>query len=217
VSVVDPEELYYYGNSQGGILGGAYTALSRDVIRGVLGVGGMPYSILLPRSVDFDPFFAIFRIHMADHRERMLFITGLVQQLWDMGEGAGYAHDMDKDVLLQVAINDHQVTTLGAHIQARAWGAATVAPETRTLWDIEEREPGFEGSALVEFLYNDIMDEPVGAHPPPNEPDLPRNGDPHECPRRDPAGQLQINDFLRLGVVNQYCDGICDALIAEDC
>jgi pimeloyl-ACP methyl ester carboxylesterase len=217
VSVVDPEELYYYGNSQGGILGGAYTALSRDVIRGVLGVGGMPYSVLLPRSVDFDPFFAIFRIHLADHRERMLFITGLVQQLWDLGEGAGYAHDMDKDVLLQVGINDHQVTTLGAHIQARAWGAATVAPQTRALWNIEERAPGFEGSALVEFLYNDIMDEPVGAHPPPKETDLPRNGDPHECPRRNPAGQLQINDFLRLGVVNQYCDGICDGLITEDC
>lgn len=52
--VITPDAAkYYYGNSQGGILGSVYMAVSQDVRRGCLGVGGAPYVMLLPRSVDF--------------------------------------------------------------------------------------------------------------------------------------------------------------------
>ena len=46
--------LFYDGNSQGGIEGGALTAVAPDFDRAVLGVPGMNYSTLLQRSVDFD-------------------------------------------------------------------------------------------------------------------------------------------------------------------
>ena len=42
VSVVDTDTRYYYGNSQGGILGTPYAALSTDIDRAVLGVSGAP-------------------------------------------------------------------------------------------------------------------------------------------------------------------------------
>ena len=48
--------LYYYGNSQGGIAGGALTAVEPDITRTVLYVPGMNYSTLLTRSVDFDDY-----------------------------------------------------------------------------------------------------------------------------------------------------------------
>ena len=51
---LDPSALYYDGNSQGGIYGGALTAIAPDFERAVLGVPGMNYSTLLHRSVDFD-------------------------------------------------------------------------------------------------------------------------------------------------------------------
>lgn len=52
--VVTPEvQRFYYGNSQGGILGSVYMAVSQDVRRGCLGVSGGPYVMLLARSVDF--------------------------------------------------------------------------------------------------------------------------------------------------------------------
>ena len=51
---VDQSALFYDGNSQGGIMGGALTALAPDFERAVLGVPGMNYSTLLRRSVDFD-------------------------------------------------------------------------------------------------------------------------------------------------------------------
>ncbi|MGI8460352.1 MAG: hypothetical protein ACR2OC_01775 [Solirubrobacterales bacterium] len=53
-NVINTNRLYYDGNSQGGIMGGALTAVSPDLERGVLGVPGMNYSTLLRRSVDFD-------------------------------------------------------------------------------------------------------------------------------------------------------------------
>ncbi len=38
---------------QGGILGGAYMAVTKDITRGVLGETGCNYALLLSRSVDF--------------------------------------------------------------------------------------------------------------------------------------------------------------------
>ena len=50
----DTKHGYYYGNSQGGIMGGGLTALSPDVNRSVLGVPGTDYgALLLQRSSDF--------------------------------------------------------------------------------------------------------------------------------------------------------------------
>ena len=51
---IDMTRLYYDGNSQGGIMGGAVMATSPDATRGVLGVPAMNYSTLLQRSVDFE-------------------------------------------------------------------------------------------------------------------------------------------------------------------
>jgi hypothetical protein len=58
-SVLNISHLYYNGNSQGGIMGGALTAVSPDFTRASLGVPAMNYSVLLPRSVDFDEFAAL--------------------------------------------------------------------------------------------------------------------------------------------------------------
>lgn len=218
-SAIDPDKRSYYGNSQGGILGAAYLALSPDIERGVLGVGGMPYVLLLPRSADFDQFFALLRSYYADHRDIIVLIS-LFQNLWDPGESAGWAWAMNRDpdpavgpkqVLLQVAIGDAQVTTLGAHVQARAFGAATVAPQTRPVWGVDEKKPGFVGSALVEWRYADVPPEPTD-NVPPN-----KAFDPHECPRREAAAQQQLRDFLEAGVVNQYCDGVCEGLREVTC
>ena len=55
-SVLDTSRLFYNGNSQGGIMGGALTAVAPDFTRASLGVPAMNYSVLLPRSVDFDEF-----------------------------------------------------------------------------------------------------------------------------------------------------------------
>ncbi len=214
VKILENAPLGYYGNSQGGILGAGYMALSPDIERGVLGVPGMPYSILLSRSVDFDPFFLIFKEKYLDHREITLLLISM-QTLWDPGEPSGYADVLSKNpfpgnqpkqILLHPAIGDAQVTPLGAHIMARAFDAKTIAPQTRPIWGVEEAQPGHTGSAIVEWEYSDVPDAPDTNLPPNAETDT------HECPRRQAWAQEQIVDFLLTGVVNNPCGGQCIAL-----
>ena len=97
--VLDTGHLYYNGNSQGGIEGGALAALSPDVTRASLGVPGMDYSVLLTRSVDFDQYanLALYP-NYPDELSRPLALT-LIQMLWDRGEADGYAQHMTSDPL----------------------------------------------------------------------------------------------------------------------
>ncbi len=209
VSLIDPTQTHYYGNSQGAILGGAYVALSPRIERATLGVGGSPYHLLLNRSADFDPFFLIFKTMYPDALD-VQFILALNQTLWDPGESAGFLHTMNqdplqgtvaKDVLLQVAIADAQVTTLGAHVMARSYGAKLIEEPARDVYGIETVPSGHTGSALVEFDY--------GLYEPPENIPPDADTDPHERPRRDLAGQMQMHTFFSTGVVEHYCEGPC--------
>ena len=51
--MIDTSAVFYDGNSQGGIFGGTVMSIAQDITRGVLGVPGMNYSLLLTRSSDF--------------------------------------------------------------------------------------------------------------------------------------------------------------------
>ncbi|MEQ1569680.1 MAG: hypothetical protein ABMA64_28855 [Myxococcota bacterium] len=210
----------FYGNSQGAIFGGAYVALSPDIERGVLGVGGMPYSLLLSRSRDFDPFFLLLYEKYDDPREIALLLAAF-QTVWDPGESGGYGYALGRDplpgtppkrVLLQIAEGDAQVTTLGGRMLARAAGAVTLSPTHRPMWGIPEvAGPVDSGSVVVEWTYTDGAVEPVGNVPPEG------SGDTHECPRREPAAQAQLATFLATGVVEQTCDGACVSTRAGLC
>ena len=57
---VDPSQLYYDGNSQGGIFGGALTAIAPDFTRAVLGVPGINFGVLLHALVGLRHLRAIF-------------------------------------------------------------------------------------------------------------------------------------------------------------
>jgi hypothetical protein len=225
---VDQSRLFYDGNSQGGIMGGALTALAPDFERGVLGVPGMNYSTLLRRSVDFD-MYAHGEIEGVDtpaglydsypnELERPLLLS-LIQLLWDRGEANGYAHHMTGDplpgtppheVLLHVAFGDHQVANVSAEVEARTLGASVrwpaLAPGRHTDVDPYFGIPRIEaypfgGSALV------VWDTGIPAPPITNTP--PREGrDPHGAPRASPAARRQKSEFLRVGGgLIDVCDG----------
>ena len=83
--LIDTRKLYYSGGSQGGIAGGALTAVAPDFTRSVLIVPAMNYSLLLTRSVDFDPFASVLYPAYPDELIRPLLLS-LIQTLWDRGE-----------------------------------------------------------------------------------------------------------------------------------
>jgi hypothetical protein len=210
--IVQTGAIAYDGNSQGGIAGGALTALAPDFTHAVLGVPGMNYSVLLPRSSDFDAYSQVMYPAYRDELERPL-ILDLAQLLWDRGEGDGYAQHMTGDplpgtikhtVLLDVAFGDHQVTPFQADVEARTIGASIHAPilpagrspQERPSWGIPAvASYPFGGSAIV---YWDAGPARVSVPPLANTPNKGLE-DPHEFVRRTPAARAQKAAFLKPG------------------
>jgi hypothetical protein len=133
---IDTSNLYYTGGSQGGIMGGALTAVAPDFTRAALGVPAMNYSILLQRSIDFDTYAQVMYNAYPDELQRPI-ILSMVQLLWDRAEANGYAHHMTSDpprgtppheVMLNMAWGDHQVTNWATLVMARTTGARLRAP-----------------------------------------------------------------------------------------
>lgn len=210
-SMVDPDTAYYYGGSQGGIMGSCLMALTPDVERGVLGVPGQPYNLLLDRSVDFDPFFALAEATFMTALDKQL-LLGLMQTIWDRAEPSGYSVHVSKDplpgtpaheVLMLVAIGDHQVTTLGAHVMARSLGAVNLMPTNRSIWGIDEVRGPVGGSVMIEHDFG-LPPEPLG-----NEP-MREGDDPHGALAGVPTAAQTVEHFLRTGEAQMFCDGVCD-------
>jgi hypothetical protein len=218
--IVDTTHLYFDGNSQGGIMGGALTAYAPDYTRAVLGVPGMNYSVLLNRSVDWDLYASVFNPAYPDEASRPL-VLSLLQLMWDRGEANGSAWHMTTDplpntpahqVLLHPAVGDHQVSNFQAEVEARTIGARVRRPAAAAgripgkgtpPWGIPAiKTMPYAGSALV---YWDSGPGNNAVAPIPNLP--PREGeDPHEHPRATPAARQQKSDFLRPdGRVTEVC------------
>jgi hypothetical protein len=210
-SVIDPTLKFYRGDSQGGIFGTTYMAISTDVTRGLVSVPGMPYSMLLDRSTDFGPFFVFMRSAYRDGRSLQL-VEGLLQMIWDRTEPNGYAPYIREnmlpntpahELLMHIAIGDYQVTPLGAHIIARTVGAKNLAPVNRSIWGIEEAPPPLQGAAMVEYEFG---------LPPAPETNTPTKGnnDPHGTVRHLDPSYKQADKFFRTGIIEAFCTGSCD-------
>lgn len=135
-SVIDTDDLFYYGNSQGGIAGGALTAVATDFTRSVLYVPGMNYSTLLTRSTDFTTYAQFLYPAYPTEVDRPA-IFSLMQTMWDRGEPNGYANNMTSDplpntpahkVLIEMAYGDHQVANVATEVEARTIGAPLRSP-----------------------------------------------------------------------------------------
>jgi hypothetical protein len=210
--VFDASELFWDSNSQGGIMGVAFMALSPDVRRGVLGVPAINYSVLLPRSVDFDVYAKILNPAYPSVDERQLALA-ITQMLWDRGDGNGYAHHLTSDpppntpahtVLLHPVNGDHQVSNWQADVLARTADipvrrpslAASRTFEKTPQWGLDRvAKFPWSGSAMV---YWDPGSDFTGMNPVANVP--PRKGkDPHYAARTSPLARRQKAEFLRPG------------------
>jgi hypothetical protein len=235
-SLIDTTELFYDGNSQGGIQGGGLAAFAQDWTRAVLGVPGMNFSTLLNRSRDFDDFNLFFEAAYTDNLDRQLLLS-VIEMLWEQTETSGHATHLTSDpypntppkkILLHVALGDQQVAQVTAENEARTIGAHIHVPAVSASKDVPDVEPffgippipsyPFDGSAYV--LWDSGNPWPTALDVPPVfEVDSPEwlalmpcpqrfDGDPHECPRRQPNARLQKSEFLKTnGAVVDVCNG----------
>ncbi|MCG3173871.1 MAG: hypothetical protein GMKNLPBB_02078 [Myxococcota bacterium] len=210
----DPNRLYYYGNSQGGIMGAVYMAASKDIKRGGLGVGGSGYSFMLTRSVDFTPFFGIMKSQYPTITEQLLLIS-MIQMLWQRAESAGYDRSIAanpltpdtpvKQVLVHMGVDDSEVTNLSTYQFCRAAGCVHMQPANFEIFGLEKKAAPFEApAALVEYRFPD-------AEPAPKNNTAPaKNNGAHGRTRTREASKKQLVEFLETGRVTNHCDGACD-------
>jgi hypothetical protein len=220
-SAIDGTKAFYRGDSQGGIFGVTYMALSTDVQRGILGEPGMPYSLLLPRSRDFSDFLIVLKGSNPRALDLQLVISAL-QLMWDRTEPDGYApyitpaaaadrlpNTPQHQVMIVDALSDFQVSPLGAQIIARSVGALNLKPVVRTVYGIAESDtPVDGGSGYFEFDYK-LPTAPL-TNVPPTGPMFPDSDDPHDKVRKTQAVFDATDTFFRTGVAQNFCTGACD-------
>jgi len=148
-SVLNTNELYYDGNSQGGIFGGLTTAVSPDIRRAVLGVTGEDYANgLVQRSTDFGSPTqggSFSWLLAGDYATSGGAFNGgvygltldVMDQLWDQADPVGYVQGLagrslpgtpHHAVLMQIAYGDHQVSMYAGAAEARSIGADAYEP-----------------------------------------------------------------------------------------
>jgi hypothetical protein len=215
--LLDTRELYFDGNSQGAILGGALCAVAQDFKRCVLGEAGMNYSTLLHRSVDFD-LYKVFLDNAYPDPFSQLVALDLIQMLWDRGETNGYAEHLTRHpyrrtprhtVLLLGAVGDHQVSEFALQVEARTMGAAGHVPYVAP--DRDRGEHGFGITPIPRYPWRRsayfLWDTGSPLSPLENLP--PRDGhDPHDDTPRIPAVQALKDAFWhRHGAIPDVCNG----------
>lgn len=209
----------FVGNSQGGVMGGANSAISSEWSRVVLGVPGINYSLLLHRSSQWPTFQAISNVAYTDPADRVLGLQ-LIQLLWDRGENDGYAQHLTenpypgiepKTVLLIEAFSDHQVANVATEVLARTIAAAVREPglldgrsnDVDPQWGIAPFDAANPAKAVLM-----VWDFGTPAPPPNNLPPHPPEygDDPHNGGSQEQRVLQQAITFLLTGEIVEVCD-----------
>lgn len=212
----DPAQIYFYGISQGHILGGVYLALAPNIERAALSVGGAGWSLMMFRAGPFVPFLALLHAYVPDPLDQQMLVAQ-TQTVFDRIDPITYAPHVLSDtypggpasrrIAMQIGIGDASVPNLGSHVHARALGLVHLLPAPRPLADFVEKEGPIDGSAMTEFDFGVEAPLPGWFANPPSE-----SGSPvHEGVRRTKAGIAQIDAFFHPdGKIANTCDGPCD-------
>jgi len=224
----DPDERYYYGNSQSGIMGRALAGISTDIVRFATGVGSMSYSTMIPRSTNWQVYGTIMENSYRRQVDRALLMT-MAQSQWDFGEPAGFApfirgetlpcslgetycpggRTPEHHVLMMIGQDDAQVANITADTAARTMGIPVLVPSPYMPYGMETTPGSVDGTdvldALAIFAIPGTPMLPIGTRDP-----IADNGA-HEGVRRSAAGHRMMDRFWHPdGRIEQTCDGVCD-------
>jgi len=216
-TVYDPQQLYWYGISQGSIFGSVFMALTPTIERAVLSVGGGPYSLMMTRSGSFSDLFTLVKLKIGDRPLEVQKFVALSQHAFDRVDPSTYAKHIlqepypdspDKRVIFQYGIGDHSVNNLASHVILRAAGIDMLEPSAELPWGVGTVASPAEGSAAVAVDYN--LDQLPGIYA-----DLPASpadeDNVHELVRRNPKIRDQIDAFfLSDPTIFNFCDGSCN-------
>jgi hypothetical protein len=215
--IIDPTQVYFFGASLGGIMGGTFMAYDPFIERGALGVPGGAWSLLIERSYAWGALSAAASASYHDDLQGQLLIGLLAWSLerWDPITTARRVIDDPlpgtpaKQLLLYEGVNDCLVSNLATEMLVRTLGVPLTAPSVKTPFGIElATEPVPSG-----FTIYDEKREP--GVPATNQPPIDDNGT-HSGVNSNPAVLRQVLGFLRSGEVVNECRA-ADAPAPCDC
>jgi hypothetical protein len=158
--LLDPERVYYYGISLGGIQGASQTAISPRIKRAVLAVPGSGWSHMIQRSTQFADLDTLIDIMYPDPMTQNLFLAAL-QTYFDFSDPSSLGTLLDDDpdypdaepklVVLQEAIGDCQVPNLATDLLARTLGASHLEEATDPVYGLETAASPSTGVALTQI------------------------------------------------------------------
>ena len=204
-SLVDPSRVYYYGISQGGIMGTTVCGLDPVITRCALQVGAVNYSLLLERSRDWPTYQTTLNGAYPDPLDDVLVIN-LMQQQWDRTEatsmadvliGAGVPGSPQKHVFMQMAIADDEVSNLATEMQARTMGIPVLTPSPYVPWGLQASSTPVPNGLV-------IFDFGLGATIPATN-QAPPDNTVHGGIRNKKATTLMLKHFFDTGEVMQLC------------
>jgi hypothetical protein len=208
MSVVDGAQRYFYGNSQGAILGISMAALSTDMQQFALGVGGISYPVMLPRAVQWPMLEQILSAGYPRRLDRDLLLV-MSEHYFDKVEGASFATHVlanplpgsrINNVLFQVGWDDPNTPTVACELAARTMNLPQQSNAEHPITGLPtygEQSP----SGYVVFDFHVSPSPPIGPIPPAADNIV------HEAIRRTPCAQKQLGEFLRAGgVVSDDCN-----------
>lgn len=212
--MLDAAHLYYYGISNGHILGGTYVALAPRIERAVLGSGGASYTFIMYRARPFSGFLGIMQTVITGDLD-MQKHSVLLQTVFDRIDPSMYAPHVladtfegspaSRDVLMHAGLWDTSVPAIATEQHARMLGVPVITPSPRIPPGLTTATAPHDGSALVEFDFHVDPDPTIEAIPPRMESPV------HNVLRLEPTSMDQVDRFLREGgLVEQICDGPCD-------
>ncbi|MFN3202912.1 MAG: hypothetical protein ACE366_31255 [Bradymonadia bacterium] len=212
--ILDPEHIYFYGISQGHILGGTLAALAPDYERVALSVGGGPFTFMMFRAWPFIAFLQLIEGGFPDPLDQQIF-AAQSQWIFDLIDPMTYAPlvldtppswaPAERRVLLHAGLWDTHVTPLATEQHARTLGVPQIMPSTRVTYGLEGVMPPHEGSGFMLFDFKLEPPFPGYTAIPPTE-----GGPVHGDVRQLPSSQLQVRRFFEAGVIEGVCEGPCD-------
>ena len=208
--VTDGSQVYYYGISNGGIQGGTFMALSKDIVRGVLNVPGCEWSLLIYRSTDFNQLKPLLNSSYPDPLDAQVIILAS-QSEWDYTDPATFAPHLlqsplagrvTKRILVQESIGDAQVTNIATRVLVRTIGLPGLDLET-PIFGVTQL------SAPLDSAYTQWDSHP-NPLPPTTNTALTSDNGAHDSVYRQPDALAQVKAFLTpTGQVQQTCQGPC--------
>ena len=184
-------------------------ALSPDIERGALIVGGESFSFMIERSIHYRRFEPLLMPTFPSRLDRA-FLMAVSQHVWDRAETAAWLGPAladlpglpSKEIFYLVARNDGQVPNLSSELAVRSAGLPVLEGSVLEPWGTETVSSSYEGSAFIAFGLGD-------RDPPPGNvsPEVDDGG--HGAAGLTEWGVQMTREFFATGVLTVPCEGPC--------